>query len=134
MNCGVPDNAGNCTFFAKNGNSSAASDGGIGATYAVEPEKPLVVDVLDNVADFIGMSRQHDDLISLAGQGGPSGAVSIALDGGGVFLNPIRPDFLAWHFESGRAGSFQQTMEKFLIFFFHGVDSNSDVPVDKRIE
>ncbi len=110
VNGGIADDAGNRAFFTKDGNSSATGGRRVGAAYAVEPEKPLIVDVFDHVTDFIGMGGKHDDFFGLAGQCRPGGSVGIALDGGGMVLDPVRPDFLAWHFESGRAGGFQQTI------------------------
>ena len=107
---GVADDAGNRALVAENGQPPAAGGRRVGAAHPVEPQEPVFVDVLDHVADLVGMGLQHDDFGRLAGQRGPGRAIGVAFDGGGVLADPLRPDLLARHFKTGGARGFQQSV------------------------
>ncbi len=118
---GVADDSGDGAFIAEDVDAAATGGGGIGAADAVDAEEAFVIDVFDDVADFIGVGFEHDGFFGFAGEGGPSGSVGVALDGGGGFFEVVGPDVLAGHFEAGRRGGFEELEEEVFVCFFHGV-------------
>jgi hypothetical protein len=70
-----------------------------------DPKETVVVNVLDHVADFIGMGFKHDRAFGFTGECRPGGTIGITGDLRGMALDPICPDLLAAHFEAGGAGS-----------------------------
>ena len=119
MDGGVADDAGHRAFVAVNEDAAAAGGGRIRAADAVDAQKPVVIHLLDHVADLVGMGFEHHDALGLAGQDGPSGAVGVAADLRRVVAHPVCPDALAGHFEAGRAGGFEQPVEKLAVVLFH---------------
>ena len=130
----VADDAGDRPLVAEDGEATAPGGGGIRATDTVDADEAIAINVLDDVADLVGVSLEHDDTFGLAGESCPSGAVGIAVDFRGVGLNPIRPDLLAAHFKAGGAGGFKQMEQELSVFFFHQGESSIPVRAGKRID
>ena len=77
--------------------------------------------MLDHVADLVGMGFEHDDAFAFSFEGGPGGAVGIALDVIGEFFDVFGPNFLAGHFEAGGAGGVEEGEEEIFFELGHGV-------------
>ena len=116
---GVADDTGNDSFVAEDVDAAATGGGGIGATDAVDAEEAFVIDVLDDVADLVGVSFEHDDFLGFSFEGGPGGAVGVALDFGGGAFEVVRPNVLTGHFESGGGRGFEEGEEEVFVGLFH---------------
>lgn len=119
VDCGVSHNSKNDAFVAKDIDATPSGGGSIGTADAVDTEEAFVIDVLDDVADLVRVSLEHDDFFGLPFESGPSGAVGITLDLGGGVFEIVRPDALARHFETGGGWGFEEVEEKFFVGFFH---------------
>lgn len=108
----VADDAGDVAVGGENVEAATACGGDVAAADAVEPEEAVVVDVLDHVADFVGVSGEHDDAIGRAAFDGPGGAVGVAHDLVRKFADEVCPDALAGHFKSGWAGGSEEGLQE----------------------
>ena len=119
MDRGVSNNSGNDSFIPENMHPSASAGRSIGTTHPVDAEEAFVIDVLDDVADLIGVCLQHHHLLGLAFEGRPSGSIGITLHFGGSAFQVFRPDILTGHLKTGGGGSFEKFEEKIFIGLFH---------------
>ena len=128
---GIPDDARHAALVTEDRQPAAASGSGVRAAHAVDAQETTLVDVLDHEADLVGVSLKHEDAVGFPGERRPSGAIGIAVHLGRVLPDPIRPDPLSGHFESGGAGSFQQLEQKLAVVLLHARDSSSTAQAGK---
>lgn len=100
---GIANDAHDLPLIAEKTQASAPRGGDIAAADAVEPKKALCVDVLDDEANFIGMSSKHHRAIGFPAADRPRGAVAIALYFVGIQTGIFRPNALPRHFKAGGA-------------------------------
>ena len=87
---------------------------------AAEPNKTVVVDILDLEGDFIGVTFDHDLGRALGIEHRDGVAVGVTLDLVGERLEIVKPDALASGFLARRRGGVKQAGKKFEGFRAHG--------------
>ena len=119
---GVADDAAHGPLVAQDLEAAAPRRGDVGPADAVEMEEARLGDVLDDVADLVGMGLEHDRraIGRRALAGGPGGAVGVAFQRVGERAHKGGPFALSGCFEAGGGRGGQVVEQKLLGVLLHG--------------
>ena len=119
MNGGVADDPFDGAMGALKNQLPAAGRGIVTASNTVNVDKAFLGDILDHVADFVGMSFQHQFHGGIPFQHRPGAAVGVVLDAVAKGLHVAGPHPLPSDFKAGGAGGAEELIQKRFGRFVH---------------